>query len=170
VEATGAETLAALSGPVLVVLIGAAIVLATLRFRRDRDHLGRVPRSSLVLATVATILALLVGSKVLSVQYVIWILPFVPFLPVRLRWLALAVVALSTAIYTTDYTALWRLQPAMIGALVVRNALLLALWAWVMVEVARGRELPASSPAGQGMATGSQPQPEAHAVPREERT
>jgi hypothetical protein len=54
-------------------------------------------------------------------------------------WLVLAVTALSTAIYTTDYTALWRLETPVIAALLVRNVLLAALVAWLVVEMGTRR-------------------------------
>jgi hypothetical protein len=98
-----------------------------------------VPSSSVGLASAAAIAVLLVGSKVLSVQYVIWLLPFVILLPRRVGWLLLAVTALSTAIYTTDYTALWRLETPMIVALLVRNVLLAVLAAWLVVEMGTRR-------------------------------
>jgi len=85
------------------------------------------------------IAALLVGSKVLSVQYVIWLLPFVILLPRRMVWLLLALTALSTAIYTTDYTGLLRLETPVIVALLVRNVLLAVIAAWPVVDLAPRR-------------------------------
>jgi hypothetical protein len=78
---------------------------------------------------------LLVGSKVVSVQYVIWLLPFAILLPRRMGWLLLAVTGLSTAIYTTDYTGLWRLETPVIAALLVRNVLLALIAAWLLVQI-----------------------------------
>src|SRR5665811_1471249 len=86
-------------------------------------------------SAAAAIAVLLVGSKVLSVQYVIWLLPFAILLPRRMRWLLLAVTALSTAIYTTDYTGLWRLETPVIAALLVRNVLLAVIAAWLVGEI-----------------------------------
>ena len=94
-----------------------------------------MPSSSLYLASAAAIAVLLVGSKVLSVQYVIWLLPFAILLPRRMGWLLLAITALSTAIYTTDYTGLWRLETPIIAALLLRNALLVVIVVWLVVEM-----------------------------------
>jgi hypothetical protein len=135
VESSGSDLLVAASPIALVVLLGVVIVVALRRFLLDEDRLGGVPRPSIVLASVATIAAILVGSKVLSVQYVIWLAPFVPFLPVPMRWLILVIAALSTAIYTIDYQALMHLEPPWILALVVRNSLLAVLLAWLVAEL-----------------------------------
>jgi Na+/glutamate symporter len=48
------------------------------------------------------------------------------------------VTALSTAIYTIDYTGLDRLETPMIAALLVRNVLLALLAAWLVVETRTG--------------------------------
>jgi hypothetical protein len=135
VRAPGSDLLVAASPIALAVLLGVVTAVAALRFRWDYARLGRVPSSSLYLASAAAIAVLLVGSKVLSVQYVIWLLPFAIVLPRRMGWLLLAITALSTAIYTTDYTALWRLETPLIAALLIRNLLLVAIAAWLMVEM-----------------------------------
>ena len=153
VESSGSDLLVAASPIALVVLLGVVVLVALRRFRLDEDRLGRVPRPSIVLASVAAIAAVLVGSKVLSVQYVIWLVPFVPFLPVPMRWLVLAIAALSTAIYTVDYQALMHLEPPWILALVVRNGLLAVLLAWLVAELWGSRGSSAvrdQAPAGAG--------------------
>ncbi len=139
VRAPGSDLLVAASPIALAALLGAVTAVAVLRFRWDYARLGRVPSSSVYLASAAAIAVLLVGSKVLSVQYVIWLLPFAILLPGRMGWLILAVAALSTAVYTTDYTGLWRLETPMIVALLLRNALLAVVATWLVVELGRRR-------------------------------
>ncbi len=138
VIAPGSDLLVAASPIALAALLGLVTAVAALRFRRDHARLGRVPSSSLYLASAAAIAVLLVGSKVLSVQYVIWLLPFVILLPRRMGWLLIGITALSTAVYTIDYTALWRLETPMIAVLLVRNLLLAAMTAWLVVHVGAG--------------------------------
>ncbi len=138
VQAPGSDLLVAASPVVLVVLLGIVTAVAAMRFRRDHARLGRVPICSVGLASAAAVAVLLVSSKVLSVQYVTWLLPFSIFLSPRLRWLLLAVTALSTAIYTVDYAGLEHLETPMIAALLVRNALLSFLAAWLVVATWRG--------------------------------
>jgi hypothetical protein len=139
VQAPGSDLLVAASPIALMALLGIVTGVAAMRFRRDYRRLGRVPSASVELASAAAIAVLLVGSKVVSVQYVIWLLPFAILLPVRMRWLLLAVTALSTAIYTTDYTGLLRLETPVIAALLVRNVLLAVIAAWLVVEMWTGR-------------------------------
>ncbi len=138
-RAPGSDLLVAASPIVLAALLGIVTAVAAIRFRRDYARLGRVPTASVGLASAAAVAVLLVGSKVLSVQYIIWLLPFAIVLPVRMRWLLLAVTALSTAIYTTDYTGLLRLETPVIAALIVRNVLLAVIAAWLVVEMWRDR-------------------------------
>jgi hypothetical protein len=135
VRAPGSDLLVAASPIALAVLLGVVTAVAALRFRWDYARLGRVPSSTVHLASAAAIAVLLVGSKVLSVQYVIWLLPFAILLPRRMGWLLLAVTGLSTAIYTTDYTGLWRLETPVIAALLVRNVLLALIAAWLVVQI-----------------------------------
>jgi len=135
VRSAGSDLLVAVSPIVLALLLGVVIAITALRFRQDHARLGRVPRASLELASAAAITVLLVGSKVLSVQYVIWLLPFAILLPRRTGWLLLAITALSTAIYTTDYPALWHLGPPMIAVLLVRNVLLAVLAVWLVIQL-----------------------------------
>jgi len=138
VAGPGSDLLVAASPVELAVLLCVVTAVAALRFRRDHARLGRVPSSSLHLASAAAISVLLVGSKVLSVQYVIWLLPFGVLLPRRMGWLLIAITALSTSIYTIDYSALWHLETPMIAALLVRNALLLGFAAWLVVQLGAG--------------------------------
>jgi hypothetical protein len=110
------------------------------RFRLDVEHEGRVPASTLLAATTAVIVAVLVTSKVFSVQYVVWFLPLVPLLPLRQRWLSLAIAALSAVIYPLNYAPLWKLEPAMTVVLDLRNLLLVILLGWLAAGLlARGR-------------------------------
>ena len=139
VRAPGSDLLVAASPVVLAALLGIVTAIAAKRFRRDYARFGRVPGASVELASAEAIAVLLVGSKVLSVQYVIWLLPWAILLPVRIRWLLLAITALSTAIYTTGYTGLLHLEAPVIAALLVRNALLAVIAAWLIVEMWNGR-------------------------------
>ena len=131
----GSDLLVAASPVALAALLGVVTAVAALRFRWDFARLGDVPRSSLVLASAAAIAMLLVGSKVLSVQYVIWLLPFAILLPRRLGWLLLVITSLSTTICTIGYPALERLETPVILALLVRNVLLAAIAAWLVVDI-----------------------------------
>ena len=125
VVAPGADTIVTATPFLESLLVAAAGALAFRRFRADADRLGAVPLASLAMGVVAVLVALVVASKVFSVQYVVWFLPLVPFLSVRLRWMALAIAATSTLIYPLNYTLLWNLDPLMAVVLNVRNGLLI---------------------------------------------
>ncbi len=128
-------TLAAL--PILTAAaIGLVSSLALRRFGRDRAATGTVPLASLVTATVAVLVALILTSKVFSVQYVIWFLPLVPLLAWPKWVLTFAIAGVSALVYPANYTALWHLEPAAILALNLRNLLLLGLLAWLLAELA----------------------------------
>jgi hypothetical protein len=124
VVAPGADLIVRLTPFLEALLVAVVSVLALLRFRRDVGRLGSVPLASLATGVVAVLVALIVASKVFSVQYIVWFLPLAPFLPGRLRWTALAIALLSTLIYPLNYAMLWQLDPLMAVVLNVRNGLL----------------------------------------------
>ena len=130
----GSDLLVAISTPLLGLLVVGAGLLALRRFVIERAMTGSISRDSLALACAAAITAVLLGNKVLSLQYILWLAPFVPFLPVRLRWLVLGIAGLSTWIFEFDYAGLWAFRPWMLVALIVRNALLV----WLGVQLATG--------------------------------
>jgi hypothetical protein len=145
VIAPGADAVVAATPFVEVLLVGAFAILALMRFRRDVARLGEVPLSSLAVAVVGILVALLVSSKVFSVQYIVWFLPIAPLLPGRLPWMALAVAALSTFIYPLNYTPVWQLDPAMTVVLNLRTGLLVALLVWLGIRLIGPRRSPLES-------------------------
>jgi hypothetical protein len=124
VVAPGADIIVWVTPFLEMLLVTVVAALALIRFRRDVRRLGTVPLTSLAIAGVAVLVALVVASKVFSVQYIVWFLPLVPFLPGRLRWTALAIAVLSTLIYPLNYAPLWQLDPLLAVVLNVRNGLL----------------------------------------------
>jgi hypothetical protein len=138
VVAPGADAVATTSGLVQAALVTAACVLAFGAFRRDARAIGSVPVERTAEATVAVLAALLVGSKVFSIQYVLWILPLVPLLRPSQRVLGALVAVCSTLIYPVGYAGLWQLDPAMIVLLDVRNLLLVGFLAVLLIDLARG--------------------------------
>lgn len=141
----GADAVVAATPFLEVLLMGAVAILALVRFRRDVARFGEVPLSSLAVAVVGILVALLVSSKVFSVQYIVWFLPIAPLLPGRLPWVVLAVAALSTFIYPLNYTPVWQLDPAMTVVLNVRTGLLVALFVWLGVRLIGPRRRPLES-------------------------
>jgi hypothetical protein len=162
VASPGADAIAAAAPYLELGLVAAVSAIAFVRFRLDVERLGRVPVESLAAAGVAVLASLLVPSKVFSVQYIVWFLPLVPLLAGRLRWLVVAIAALSTLIYPLNYTSLWQLDPSMTALLNLRNLLLVILLAWLTSNLGRtrspashSRDGPAVWPSRRSAATGT---------------
>ena len=84
-------------------------------------------------------LSLLVTSKVFSIQYVVWIVPFAALLPRRQFWLAAATIALTMPIHPLLYRELVNQEALPILILNLRNGLLLVLLGWVVMDLALRR-------------------------------
>jgi hypothetical protein len=147
VVAPGSAELAATAPWLQATVLAAAVALATRRFSLDRRRLGRIPAESLALASLAAIAAPLLVGKVLSMQYVLWLLPLVPLLRARLGAVAVVLAAMTTAVYTADYEGLWHFSPLAIGLLVARNLVLAAFVAMVARELWTGQAAPSDGPA-----------------------
>jgi hypothetical protein len=121
VLAPGSSWAAALAMP----LQAAALLLVMVRSRKA----GR--EDGLRLAGAA-VLAFLVTGKVLSPQYLIWLIPFIAVLEGRTGWWArrifLACGLATSAVFPWGWIGLIRFDPVAVGLLNVRNGLLLALW------------------------------------------
>ena len=148
----GAEAIVAATPFIELLLVTAVCSLAFVRFRLDVRRHGTVSLERVAEAGVAVLVALIVSSKVFSVQYVVWFLPLAPLLPVRQRWLVVAIAAISSVVYPIAYSRLWQLDPLMTMVLNLRNGLLLVLLGWLVLSLAREPAL-AEGPAPQdGMA------------------
>lgn len=124
------NALARLSTPLLgILLLGAYALIAKCIRTFDAER----TRDVHVVATCSALglLAGLVGSKVLSPQYLIWILPLIPLMTRPHRYAAWGVFALiglvTYYIYPLHYDNLMARQTSAIAALAVRNLLLVAV-------------------------------------------
>jgi Glycosyltransferase family 87 len=99
---------------------------------------GQVPAATAVALTFASVLVLLATSKVFSIQYVVWIVPFAALLRGGKFWLAAAIIALTMPIHPLLYAELVKQHALPILVLNLRNALFLALTAWVLRDLALG--------------------------------
>ena len=144
VEGPLARTLLALLPVVTVAGFG---VLAWLGWRRVTDEAAEdapddgVRPSTLVALAFASLLVLLVTSKVYSIQYVVWIVPFVALLRARLFWLGAAVVAPTMVIHPMLYGDLVDQEALPILVLNLRNALVVALAGWVLWSLRPSRRI-----------------------------
>ena len=124
------DVLARLSTPLLgLLLLGAYAFIAKCIRALDAEH----TRDVRVVATCSAfvLLAGLVGSKVLSPQYLIWVLPLIPLVTRPHRYVAWGVFALTGLmtyyIYPLRYGDLMSRQESAIAALAVRSLLLVTL-------------------------------------------
>jgi len=112
------------------------------RIRSDAAANHGIPASTVVSLACASVLVLLATSKVFSIQYVVWLVPFAALLRGGKFWLALAVVALTMPIHPLLYGELVRQAALPILILNLRNGLFLVLTAWVLRDLAATRSAP----------------------------
>lgn len=160
--APGAELAAASSGALTLLAVIGVYALVWRRRRRLRD----TPQDQ-VLAVLALILALMTFSKVLSPQYVIWLLPAWALVSAGDRVLAIlgGLLLLLTQIeFPALYSDLLRMEPGALTVVIVRNALLLLFFA---VTCWRLSKLPKRAEASheQSLRSPTAPPTERRAVP-----
>jgi hypothetical protein len=124
----GVDLASSLSLPVTAVLL---LVTASLTYRAY--HRGRLGDRAFPRYAAALILAFMLGSKVLSPQYVIWLLPLVPLSAGGASGLVLSTVFLAacsttTLVFPTHYDDLLNLRFPGPHLLLTRNLLLVVLW------------------------------------------
>jgi hypothetical protein len=126
---------------------GALAVAAWRRVRFDVEAIGRVEPRTLTSLAGATVMVLLLTSKVFSIQYVVWIVPFAALLRGGKFWLAAALIALTIPIHPVLYSDLVQQKALPILLLNARNALFVVLTAWVLwgLAVAPGSAAPRRS-------------------------
>ena len=123
-----------------VAVLGGLGALALLGWPRARAEValhGAVSPATIVTIATGAILVLVLTSKVFSIQYVVWLVPFAALLPGRRFWLAAAAVALTIPIHPVLYEALVDQEALPILVLNLRNALLTAVLGWMLWDLAR---------------------------------
>ena len=133
VRGPGTELASSLSPPITVILL---LVTAFFMYREYRS--GRLGLEAFPRYAAALILAFMLGSKVLSTQYVIWLLPLVPLgaggaAGIVISTLFLAVCWTTTQVYPIHYTDLLHLRFPGPHLLLTRNLLLLVLWGLLLL-------------------------------------
>ncbi len=118
---------------------GALGVAGWRRVRSELRAVGRVRPETVTTLVGAAVLVLLLTSKVFSIQYIVWLVPFAALLRGWAFWLAAAAVALTMPIHPFLFGDLVAQQALPILVLNLRNALLTALAAWIVVGLWRGR-------------------------------
>lgn len=114
--------------------LGTALAACAHRFRRDRAAVGAVRPASLIAGAVLMLLVFLSTNKVFSAQHTIWLLPFAALLPLRQAALVVGLLGLTNVLFPWLYEDLTdgHLLPVLV--LNARNALVLALLLWLLLE------------------------------------
>ncbi len=128
----------------LTTAVALAVVVAALSVYWSALRGTRPPGDArlMVAASAATIVALMAGGKVLSPQFMIWLLPVGFLIAGRFAWLAaggtIVALLLTQAYFPASYWELVALEPRPIWLLVLRNAVLIGLVAayWPRPSVA----------------------------------
>lgn len=133
------DTLIAVMTPLLAVVVLALAGLGAFAASRGVRLVVLLPPLALGL-----VLALIVFNKVGSPQFMSWLIAPLVFwivLDRRRAWplalTGLALAALTQAVYPLTYGALLAAEPFAVALLTARNALLVALWVWTVVRIAR---------------------------------
>jgi hypothetical protein len=114
---------------------GGLALVAWRRVRFELSAVGRVSAETLTTLAGSTVLVLLLTSKVFSIQYVVWLVPFAALLPRWKFWLAAAAVALTMPIHPFLFAGLVAQETLPILVLNLRNAMLVVLAAWVLIDL-----------------------------------
>ena len=121
--------------------VAGILILSVLAYGRFRDDLGSGSgtNSALVGYTTLVLLWVLITSKALSPQYMVWLLPVMPLLPLRHAALLLGACALTSVLFPWQYWGLVRLEWPAVLLLNARNALLLVTATLLLREYSPGR-------------------------------
>lgn len=131
-----------------ILMLGSLGLAAIWSFRRDVRATGVVQPLTLVTYIVATLLVVILTNKVLSPQYLVWLLPFAALLPARQSLALMPILVLTTLIYPLSFRSLVSVDASAVIALNIRNAMLLVLYVWIvwpreLVPALRSRFRPA---------------------------
>ena len=115
-----------------VVLVGAVAVSTFLRFRADVRARGEVQPQTLVTQLLAALLVVLLAYRVLSPQFIVWILPLAALRPRAEFWVFFVLCLMTLAVYPLTYSGLVALDERAMLLLIARNALMFGLLVWLL--------------------------------------
>jgi hypothetical protein len=127
----GADRLRNLLAPISVAAIGVALWRARTWMVRAWATRGAIDARTTATATFFVLLVAMATGKVLSPQFMVWLLPFIPFLPRGPRVLAVAVCGATILIFPFGWSAMVQLRLPLILLLNLRNAAMVALAVWL---------------------------------------
>ena len=112
-------------------------VRAAWKFGRAR----RIPEQVIIATAIASILGFVIGGKVFSSQFALWLVPFLPLVLDGPLWVGMGIASavLTTAEYPFLATALEMLEPGHARAVLIvglRNVLFVVLYAGALRRIA----------------------------------
>jgi hypothetical protein len=133
IDASWSATMLAVQPILQVALIALVCVIALITFRREAESEDGLSLQTLINFMVAALLGFMLGSRVLSPQYLVWLLPLAVFLP-RTGFILIAIAsALTIVIYPFLYGALIALEPLPILLINVRNLVLVVAFVSMLI-------------------------------------
>lgn len=142
VFSSGSETLALISAPVMALLLIGGYLLfwkntSNCQQAGGNELAGPCAQDLLIRYSVLAVAMFIVGGKVLSPQFLIWLLPLMPLVTGKDRRLLLvlftAVLLLTQWEFPTNYWGLYMLKTYMVLSVALRNLVLAALVAAMIV-------------------------------------
>ncbi|HEV8446625.1 MAG TPA: glycosyltransferase 87 family protein [Gemmatimonadaceae bacterium] len=118
--------------PAFVAGWSAVAFLAFSRFRNERSSGRAASDQTLAGYALVALLVFMLTNKVLSPQYVIWLLPFIALLPAPEYALGLAATVLTIVIFPYGYDRLLRMEMPVVLLLNARNLLWAVLAATIL--------------------------------------
>lgn len=121
--------------PFLFLVFWTLAVLSCLkRFQLERRSNYATIEQSLLICTTLVLLTFIITSKVFSPQYLVWLLPFLPFLSRNQTATAIAICGLTLAIFPFSYDHLIEMKLVPILLLNLRNLAIVSLTVWLIVN------------------------------------
>jgi hypothetical protein len=100
-------------------------------FFKERQAKGVVSQMSLIIAMNSWLFSFLIFNKVLSPQYVLWILPLIPFLNQTIKIKFFVALMLTITIFPGWYHYLMNVSAFLVVLLNIRNLLLI----WILIDI-----------------------------------
>jgi uncharacterized membrane protein len=115
----------------VLLMVLTVVLLRAVRERELRDASAR----PLALSLASLLLALMLTTRVLSIQYMVWLLPLTVLLTGTSRRLGIAAAVLTALVFPFLYDGVLQLSLLPMGVLVLRNVALAAMLVVVVVRL-----------------------------------
>ncbi|MBE9009595.1 DUF2029 domain-containing protein [Pseudanabaenaceae cyanobacterium LEGE 13415] len=111
-----------------------AVLSCFKRFQLERRSNNATVTQTLLICSMLILLTFIVTSKVFSPQYLVWLLPFAPFLRTQQLRIFIAICVLTLAIFPFFYDSLIEMQLLGVLLLNLRNFATIGLTVWLIAD------------------------------------